>query len=1431
MGAFLSGTMVLSSVMLYSGVTETLADDKMSSEHYHTFTCYAGYVVTCSAGHEKSEHREECFAGTGKLVCGIDDRKLHSHSADTCYVSESVLSCDHSGNSHDSSCYTYVYSCRDAMALSSLNEEGGVRNEDELKEAISVNSGVIKLTGSFSVKDSINIGTTTEIDLNGYHITYLGSESLFNVSGWGNKLIIRDSTYAGLGKVVTEECNEADIAKYNAASDSVVWYTTESSYSGMSVKSKVFKNTLKLGSGGIGSVKATGAKAIITLENNGFLEIHGGLLQNANGMNIVAAPAGHIDMFGGYLMNSGSDKDSGGAVYVKSGSFEMFNGAICGNRGRQGGAVRGDTWTSIGLYGGIIAGNSALYNGGALYTLNSSVDINNAVLVGNTSGEGGGAYYSYISRNDVGKLTIKNSTFAGNSATTGGAIHLNNAGYEVDNKFATSVIVNNTAKTGGGLYVENSVLVCEDTDISFNDTVEDGAGVRFIGNSLQLLGTCKLLGNVVRDSQKSRLDQNLFDMNDTRLYIEDTCILEREYTVGEMNEVSSWRELKHVMESAQDYVTTNVKLMKDIEADSTIVVKGNPDLQLQLNGNKISNGNLRGVHLIKLTGKGAGLTVTDSANADVETVKVGVTSAEDAGKLGTYYDGIITYYTAVSKTLKGGLHTEEMLYKNTIDLSSKSFGGFVCTGLDSIINALNGSTLIIDGGVLQNEEGNHAVRVEDGSVCKINGGYIIGSGTSSSVAGNYDDGYFDDYNGAGVFVANNSELYMTGGFVVANKASADGGGIFVRDADVVRLTGGVIAGNSADIVGGGVSLLGDNSDVLLDGVTVAGNRAKGKLPQYEMYDESHSERVYGGGGVFSSSGTELVIDGDTLITENIALSTSSVLNGFGRGGGAVFSAGACLIYGGQITCNKSYASGGGVYSTVGVQNKDTGKWSGSFKMSGGIIASNVALKNEGGGIRTDILNDLFAEDGKRIYITNNMTKTVLDFGGGGLFNTSGSTARTGSLVITDNEASGFGGGVSGCNNGITTVLPENGAAIYGNTASADSDRLKGWKDYLKCKEDNRNAADKVDARTPVGDIPFIEYGMFEDFYVSNEGHVSGTMLGGGSANWKGSGSDDDRLTLYPEAKPLSIRKGYIANNINYMGLKSNPSQASVKSALAEANIIVTGNKSGAHGGGIANNGNLTIGKGEEPDPEPEETTTTSESEETTSESEETTTVPETSPEETSPVESTAPEETTAVPETSSVETTTVPETSPVETTTSEETSPIETTESVTATHDETKQTVPETTRRSGGGGSQPPPHGVSEPQTSSTETTVPQTSSTAPREVVEMPPEETFNFFNPTFPSHTIYESLPNPNNPDSPDFITIFEDGVPKSYFKRWNKDTMQYEYIPDDMVPTGRLPKVGDRSNQWVWRMLFCMSLLGLCMVHVCAVIDNRIQRAGRD
>ena len=63
--------------------------------------------------------------------------------------------------------------------------------------------------------------------------------------------------------------------------------------------------------------------------------------------------------------------ESGGAVYLKSGSFTMYSGTISGcNATNYGGAIYSSTEskdTYCYLYGGTISGNKAGYNGGAVY--------------------------------------------------------------------------------------------------------------------------------------------------------------------------------------------------------------------------------------------------------------------------------------------------------------------------------------------------------------------------------------------------------------------------------------------------------------------------------------------------------------------------------------------------------------------------------------------------------------------------------------------------------------------------------------------------------------------------------------------------------------------------------------------------------------------------------------------------------------------------------------------------------------------------------------------------------------------------------------------------------------------------------------------------------------------------------------------------------
>lgn len=83
------------------------------------------------------------------------------------------------------------------------------------------------------------------------------------------------------------------------------------------------------------------------------------------------------------------------------------------------------------------------------------------------------------------------------------------------------------------------------------------------------------------------------------------------------------------------------------------------------------------------------------------------------------------------------------------------------------------------------------------------------------------------------------------------------------------------------------------------------------------------------------------------------------------------------------------------------------------------------------------------------------------------------------------------------------------------------------------------------------------------------------------------------------------------------------------------------------------------------------------------------------------------------------------------------------------------------------------------------------------------PPTET-----PTYPPE-----LPDPNDPDSPEVITIEEEGVPKTYVKVWNPETEEWEYIDEEDVPLwGAVPETGEGSSPVFWAALAVVSLGGL-------------------
>ena len=424
-------------------------------------------------------------------------------------------------------------------------------------------------------------------------------------------------------------------------------------------------------------------------------------------------------------------------------------------------------------------------------------------------------------------------------------------------------------------------------------------------------------------------------------------------------------------------------------------------------------------------------------------------------------------------------------------------GKILCGEASDQAIKVNGGTLDIQGGVLQNTGGKHIVCVERGTLT-MSGGYIVGGGR-------------DNETGGGIYVNNNGMVTISNGVVAANRGNA-GGGIFVNSG-TLTMSGGAVTGNwlnNGENSGGGVFV--KNGALNLSGGYVTNNR-KDKEDAWQ----GDVNNKHGGGG--------------------IALENSSM-----------------SMTGGYVTGNYSGLAGGGIYA--GFFGGNVG-----FTMSGGTIAGNCAELGEGGGLRIAGGTNGVIQATNKVYITNNITNSNNDWGGGGIFVQEKGNLSIVNSLITNNSAGGFGGGVGACPTGETLIVNQDGAAIYGNTASGTNMSGGGnGKEY--------------DTTVAKASTVFMKNGYADYFCVrAKDGAndpislVTGLMAGGGAANWKGSCDE----------QPVTIGKtGYAAAKYLF-GLDAQPDDAAKSQAVNAARVIITGNHSSIHGGGIMTNGGLILG--------------------------------------------------------------------------------------------------------------------------------------------------------------------------------------------------------------------------------------------------------------
>ncbi len=612
-------------------------------------------------------------------------------------------------------------------------------------------------------------------------------------------------------------------------------------------------------------------------------------------------------------------------------------------------------------------------------------------------------------------------------------------------------------------------------------------------------------------------------------------------------EINSADDLKNKLENASG--VASFKLMNDVDTGGTIQLgKDGSKITLDLNGHKIKHES-SSQPLFNITG-GATLTVMDSQQAEVDdpTGDKYVCSDNTFSKNGNLASVApdetsniptnLTYYVTGSFVNPDGISTTEALYKHEATIG----GAIVACNSNDKLKLINlygtngkGGTFNLESGVLTQGQGckvANLVYAENGSTVNMSGGYVCGASTGTSGTG------------AGIMVSNEkgaaSTLNLTGGVIAGNYAP-NGGGVYAKGS-MVNVDGSIISGNGTfgSQSGYGAGICAFESTVNVTSGYITNNK-------YQFYQDTDSTNwVHKGGGCH------------------------------GGGGIAAFNGGSLKINGGYITGNYSAEAGGGIYAGAWKQALST------FTFSGGTIASNVAQNSEGGGIRiaAPTVGVFEVANGSHAYITNNTTNTTNDWGGGGVFvqggnsdeNVNSATLKIYNALITNNSAEGYGGGFAACPTGKTAITDTNGIAIFGNRDKNGTHLSGGTNGKNEDQLTTVTGGEITDAFKQNGhkDLFLIRKSDNNDYIAA----VTGQMLGGGAANWKGTIDGQPPTTNDP---PTTIGK-YEGAQAKYMiGLDANPSDGDQGLARDYATLFITGNSSNIHGGGIMTNGDVIAG--------------------------------------------------------------------------------------------------------------------------------------------------------------------------------------------------------------------------------------------------------------
>lgn len=647
------------------------------------------------------------------------------------------------------------------------------------------------------------------------------------------------------------------------------------------------------------------------------------------------------------------------------------------------------------------------------------------------------------------------------------------------------------------------------------------------------------------------------------------------------------------------------KLTADVTATSSIVVKGNK--VLDLNGFTITSEAEGALFKVGDDTAPATFTINDSSSkyrdfdqsgegvlvpkpnqgnaGDLLNGTMGKFREEWVGKKAEIDGDTLTYYVTRSYEDKNAAGvTNEYQIKHTVNM--EKVGVIKAMKAYDLIAVDNGSsTLNIQGGRLCYSDGVkgdiHAVNLNKGGTLHMSGGFITGveaQGLGGAISANNDKtkapinitidgtaviaGNTTVKNGGAIWmsseVKNAAKLTIGGDAVVAGNVAGEepltnltkgtiattrnGGAVYARKNCEVTVTGSaVISGNTANADGGGIYIEGHAK-----GSTATRNKLT--IEENAMITNNRSENDRS-----SKHQTD---------RKQGPANEDNFWKNYGGGGGGVFTQDETIVNGGQITANFASDGGGGILALGGNVTIPV-NWKGELiekdkrenalpelKIESCRISSNYAGTSEGGGICAGTAKSSYIKSG---IISNNMTATYFDYGGGGLFMSSidryedkGTSKSTAGItvyhpLITGNTAKGFGGGVASCTNGVVMSCD---AAVFDNEAQElnTTQNPNEFGDQWMIEGRLRDGEFKKAGQTTYGLVGNIgkyeteegeEKSFANDFYCARKATVFNTMLGGGYYNWKGytTGTVEggeavaEYGNIYPDPKYVQVNGG------------------------------------------------------------------------------------------------------------------------------------------------------------------------------------------------------------------------------------------------------------------------------------------------------------------